>query len=297
MADLAAMLVRHGRGGARGGDLADRDRGRRRAAARPATRWCPTGWWPPPTWPPSAWPAARSRSPTPGPTTWRCCCARSARWGWPPSMGPDGLRATRPTGACVAADVATLPYPGVATDYSPLLVAMLTGGRRGGDPHREPLLGPLPLRRGAAPHGRRHPDRGPPRRGARRAPALGRPGARPRHPGRRGAGAGRAGGRGRDRGERRPPHRPGLRGPGRRAALPGRQGDRAGERRRRRADPAAAPRRAARRTGDRVALARLLSYIERGGETGDWRWPAWPTGPRCPTPSASPARRGPASRP
>ena len=26
----------------------------------------------------------------------------------------------------MAADVATLPYPGVATDYSPLLVAMLT---------------------------------------------------------------------------------------------------------------------------------------------------------------------------
>ena len=42
------------------------------------------------------------------------------------TMGPDGLRAT----ACrrlVAADVATLPYPGVATDFSPLLVAMLTG--------------------------------------------------------------------------------------------------------------------------------------------------------------------------
>ncbi len=42
------------------------------------------------------------------------------------TMGPEGLRATadRPL---VAADVATLPYPGVATDFSPLLVAMLTG--------------------------------------------------------------------------------------------------------------------------------------------------------------------------
>jgi UDP-N-acetylglucosamine 1-carboxyvinyltransferase len=40
-------------------------------------------------------------------------------------MGPDGLRATA-TSRLVAADVATLPYPGVATDYSPLLVAMLT---------------------------------------------------------------------------------------------------------------------------------------------------------------------------
>jgi UDP-N-acetylglucosamine 1-carboxyvinyltransferase len=42
------------------------------------------------------------------------------------TMGPDGLRTTA---SCrlVAADVATLPYPGVATDFSPLLVAMLTG--------------------------------------------------------------------------------------------------------------------------------------------------------------------------
>lgn len=40
-------------------------------------------------------------------------------------MAPDGLRASA-HGRLVAADVATLPYPGVATDYSPLLVAMLT---------------------------------------------------------------------------------------------------------------------------------------------------------------------------
>jgi UDP-N-acetylglucosamine 1-carboxyvinyltransferase len=40
-------------------------------------------------------------------------------------MSPHGLRATA-TSRLVAADVATLPYPGVATDYSPLLVAMLT---------------------------------------------------------------------------------------------------------------------------------------------------------------------------
>jgi UDP-N-acetylglucosamine 1-carboxyvinyltransferase len=40
-------------------------------------------------------------------------------------MGPDGLRAWA-TDRLMAADVATLPYPGVATDYSPLLVAMLT---------------------------------------------------------------------------------------------------------------------------------------------------------------------------
>jgi UDP-N-acetylglucosamine 1-carboxyvinyltransferase len=40
-------------------------------------------------------------------------------------MGPHGLRATA-TRRMTAADVATLPYPGVATDYSPLLVAMMT---------------------------------------------------------------------------------------------------------------------------------------------------------------------------
>jgi UDP-N-acetylglucosamine 1-carboxyvinyltransferase len=40
-------------------------------------------------------------------------------------LEPGGLRATKPQ-RLVAADVATLPYPGVATDYSPLLVAMLT---------------------------------------------------------------------------------------------------------------------------------------------------------------------------
>jgi len=40
-------------------------------------------------------------------------------------MGPEGLRATA-SRRLEAADVATLPYPGVATDYSPLLVAMLT---------------------------------------------------------------------------------------------------------------------------------------------------------------------------
>jgi UDP-N-acetylglucosamine 1-carboxyvinyltransferase len=42
------------------------------------------------------------------------------------TMGPDGLRATA-SRRLVAADVATQPYPGVATDFSPLLVAMLAG--------------------------------------------------------------------------------------------------------------------------------------------------------------------------
>lgn len=38
---------------------------------------------------------------------------------------PDGLWAARPA-RLVAVDVATLPYPGVATDYKPLLMAMLS---------------------------------------------------------------------------------------------------------------------------------------------------------------------------
>jgi UDP-N-acetylglucosamine 1-carboxyvinyltransferase len=49
-----------------------------------------------------------------------------AQMGVVSEMGPEGLR----VGAArrlIAADIATLPYPGVATDYSPLLVAMLSG--------------------------------------------------------------------------------------------------------------------------------------------------------------------------
>jgi UDP-N-acetylglucosamine 1-carboxyvinyltransferase len=40
-------------------------------------------------------------------------------------LGPDGLRAAA-TGRLRSADVATLPYPGVATDYKPMLVALLS---------------------------------------------------------------------------------------------------------------------------------------------------------------------------
>jgi len=40
-------------------------------------------------------------------------------------QGPEGLRAVG-RGRLRSADVATLPYPGVATDYKPLLVTMLT---------------------------------------------------------------------------------------------------------------------------------------------------------------------------
>lgn len=41
------------------------------------------------------------------------------------SFGPDGLT-TRRRGRCHAVDVATLPYPGVATDYKPFLVTALS---------------------------------------------------------------------------------------------------------------------------------------------------------------------------
>ena len=99
-------------------------------------------------------------------------------------------------------------------------------GRRRRHRHREHLLGPVPLRRRAGAHGRRHPHRGPPRHRAGRRAALRRAGAGPRHPGRRRARRRRAGRRGRDGGHRRPPHRPGLR-PLRREAP--------GDRRRRRA--------------------------------------------------------------
>jgi UDP-N-acetylglucosamine 1-carboxyvinyltransferase len=93
-------------------------------------------------------------------------------------MGPHGLRASA-TGRLVAADVATLPYPGRGHRLQPVAGGHADGGRRRGHPDREPLLRALPLRGGAAPHGGRHPDRGAPRRGARRAPPLGRAGALP----------------------------------------------------------------------------------------------------------------------
>jgi UDP-N-acetylglucosamine 1-carboxyvinyltransferase len=43
------------------------------------------------------------------------------------TYGPDGLRAASvPTGRLKSTDVATLPYPGFATDYKPLFVTLLT---------------------------------------------------------------------------------------------------------------------------------------------------------------------------
>ena len=175
-------------------------------------------------------------------------------------MGPSGLRAGAEE-RLLAADVATLPYPGVATDYSPLLVAMLTVSDGVGILTENLFSGRFryveELRRMGADirtEGHHAVVRGVP-------PALGRPRPRPRHPGRRGARAGRTGGRGRDGRERRPSHRSRLRGSGRRAVLPGRQGDPPLSPLP--TEPAALLQRA--RADDRVALARLLSYVERGG--------------------------------
>ena len=69
-------------------------------------------------------------------------------------------------------DVPTLPYPGIATDYKPLIITMLQRRRRRRHRHREPLPRTVPLRRGAAAPRRRHPHQRPPRRGARRAPPV-----------------------------------------------------------------------------------------------------------------------------
>ena len=108
----------------------------------------------------------------------------------------------RPTGRLAAVDVATLPYPGVATDYKPLLVTMLTWPTGCGIVTENLFSGRFryvdELRRMGADirtEGHHAVVRG-------RAPALGGTGAGARHPGRGGAGPGRPGGRGRDRGGR-----------------------------------------------------------------------------------------------
>ena len=60
----------------------------------------------------------------------------------------DGLWA-RAAGRLRAVDIATLPHPGFATDFMPIAVALMYGGRRQRDRHREHLRRPLPVRRRA----------------------------------------------------------------------------------------------------------------------------------------------------
>ena len=75
---------------------------------------------------------ARSGSPgarwwwrTPERTTARCCLRKLGAMGVVTEQCPEGLRA-RCAGRLRSSDVATLPYPGVATDYKPFLVTMLS---------------------------------------------------------------------------------------------------------------------------------------------------------------------------
>ena len=126
----------------------------------------------------------------------------------------DHLRARRPAGVGrrrrpAAVDRRGHPaVPGVRHRLQAAVRHPADRDRGRGDRHREPLLRPVPLRRGAPPHGRRHPHRGPPRRGAGRGAPVRRTGAGLRRPGRRRPGAGRPGGRRRDGHQRRAPHRP-----------------------------------------------------------------------------------------
>ena len=116
------------------------------------------------------------------------------------SPTPDGSWARR-RGRLRAVDVATLPYPGFATDFMPIAVALLASRRRHRDRHRERVRQPVRVRRRArsawAPTSA---TRAATRSCAGVAAAVGRTGARARRPGRRRA---RARGPGRRRRDRR----------------------------------------------------------------------------------------------
>ena len=119
-------------------------------------------------------------------------------------------------GRLVAADVATLPLPRRGDRLQPVAGGHAHGGRRRRDPDREPVLraGSATWRSCAAWVRTSGPRAITPSSAACRSSRA--PRCAPRHPGRRGPRPGRAGGRGGRGRERRPPHRPGLRGPGRR---------------------------------------------------------------------------------
>ena len=179
-------------------------------------------------------------------------------------MGPQGLRASAHE-RLKAADIATLPYPGVATDYSPLLVAMLTVSDGVGILTENLFSGRFRYVEELRQDGRGHTDRGTSRRRPRRA---------------RGSRARRCGPR--TSAPAWPWSWPGLAAEGETVVSGAHHigrgyQDLAGALRSLGAkvtrpvsppppaDPAALLEQA--RDGDRVALARLLSYIERGGDT------------------------------
>ena len=73
-----------------------------------------------------AWPAGRSSIEDARPDHMEMLLRKLAPDGRGDRARARGAAGPAPPAACASADVATLPYPGVATDYSPLLVAMLT---------------------------------------------------------------------------------------------------------------------------------------------------------------------------
>ena len=155
-------------------------------------------------------------------TTWTCSPRSSARWACTcrPSTAASGSTSEGRT--TVGRRVRRCRIPGIATDYKPFLLTLLTVSDGVAHRHRERLRRqPLRVRRRVDPHGRRHPHRGPPRRRAGRAPALA---ARPikAHDIRAGAALVLAGlaADGNTRCSRRPSRRAGLRRPRRFAESP-----------------------------------------------------------------------------
>ncbi len=111
------------------------------------------------------------------------------------SLEPEGLRAANDrSGRLQAVDVATLPYPGFATDYKPLLVTLLTVSQGVGIVTENLFFGRFRYVEELPPHGRRHPNRGPPRSGPGGRTAVGRTGPGLRRASRGSPGAGRPGG-------------------------------------------------------------------------------------------------------
>ena len=117
------------------------------------------------------------------------------------SATPEGIWA-RADDRMRAVDVATLPFPGFATDFMPIVVALLATAEGTVDRHRERVRQPVRLRGRAQPDGRRHPPRRASCRRPRRRAAVGCAGTGARRAGGRRAGARRARGRRRDRGVR-----------------------------------------------------------------------------------------------
>ena len=157
----------------------------------------------------------------PAPSTWRTCSPGSPTW-VSSSSSADGSLRVAAQGRLRSIDVPTLPYPGIATDYKPLIITMLSVADGAGIvtenlyPGRFRYVEEL-IRLGAniRTTGHHAVVRGVPR-------LSGRAGQGPRHPGRGRDGGRRPGRRGRHDDQRRRPHRPGLRRP-RRPARRGRR--------------------------------------------------------------------------